>query len=114
MTATATAMQNRKTALNKALRINKNAGHATANSPKQSNAAKAAAQAKRTTRIGGASANALVASDLMAPSIRPGSMDALACPSRVGDLRIYRDGTRRLDPIASRPRIDLYVNFNRS
>lgn len=31
--------------------------------------------------------------------IRPGSQDALACPSRIGDVLFYRSGEVELDPI---------------
>lgn len=70
-------------------------------------------QARRNTRIGGTSPNALVASDLMAPSIRKGSMDALALPSRVGNILHYRDSTTRLDPIPTQQPVNPYAAFNR-
>lgn len=36
--------------------------------------------------------------------IRPGSMDALACPSRIGDVLHYRSGEVELDPIPHTPK----------
>ena len=59
-------------------------------------------------------ANPLTIDDQQHPTVRPGSMTALAIPTRIGDYLHFRDGSKRLDPIASRPRIDLYANFNRS
>lgn len=36
--------------------------------------------------------------------IRPGSQDALACPSRIGDVPYYRSGEVELDPINHTPK----------
>ena len=36
--------------------------------------------------------------------IRPGSQDALACPSRIGDVLFYRSGEVELDPIPHTPK----------
>ena len=58
-------------------------------------------------------ANPLTIDDQQHPTVRPGSMTALAIPTRVGDYLHYRDGSRRLDPIAAKPRVDLYSTFNR-
>jgi hypothetical protein len=105
MTATTT----QRTALHKALNVNKNGFR-----QKETNAAKAAAQARRSTRIGAASANALVISDMQRPSIRKGSMDALAHPSRVGDVLHYRNGEVKFDPIPTQAPVNPYAAFNRS
>lgn len=117
MIATATAMTNRKAAheraLDRALRINKNVPSVSGHRPNPTNAAKAATQARRSTRIGGTSPNALVASDPMAPSIRKGSMDALVLPSRVGNVLHYRDGSTRDAPIATQTPLNPYAAFNR-
>jgi len=43
------------------------------------------------------------ASDL-GPTPRAGSTDALACPSRIGDVLHYRNGEVELDPIPMEPK----------
>jgi hypothetical protein len=37
-------------------------------------------------------------------TMRPGSMDAFACPSRIGDVLYYRSGEVELDPIPANPK----------
>jgi hypothetical protein len=37
-------------------------------------------------------------------TLRPGSMDAFACPTRMGDVLHYRSGEVALDPIPANPK----------
>lgn len=57
--------------------------------------------------------NPLTIDDQQHPTARPGSMTALGIPTRVGDYLHYRDGSKRLDPIAPQAPINPYAAFAR-
>ena len=57
--------------------------------------------------------NPLTIDDQQHPSVRPGSMAALGIPTRMGDYLVYRDGTRKFDPIPAQAPINPYAAFTR-